>query len=60
MGRKPQQITQGVIDGILNSAKKRGASRVILNFANGTSATVEIEPQATAPPSTENDAEVVL
>ena len=57
MGRKAQQVTHGVIDGILKSAAKRGASRVTIDLGNGASATVEIEPKTATQPSTVIDAD---
>lgn len=57
MGRRPQQVTQGVVDGILKSAAKHGASKVTIDLGNGASATISMEPKTATQPSTVIDAE---
>jgi hypothetical protein len=43
MGRKAQQVTQGVIEGIVKSAAKHGASEVVIDLGNGASARVSMK-----------------
>jgi hypothetical protein len=55
MGRKAQQVTKGVVDCILKSAAKHGASEVVIDLGNGASARVSMEPKSTQPPATDAD-----